>query len=701
MFVGALTTGVLLVLPGAALAATDVAASLNSPVDVVAGADQTYTVTVTNTTATATAGAVAVDFDLDFASGAAITSVTPGTQPVTLANAVTCTTTGCDAAGLAGNEFFTATIVVRAPKHTANGVTLNADVTVGGGDTGTDDSDSFNVTANGGPSKLAFAYGPRTPAVGVVDKWVKLGSTYSETVTVTNTGTGTANFANIHNSVYGGANDLFSPEPPVFAPVATVQAGGACTPTSATNCELAPLAAGASSSFTVVVSGLDHYGIVSYSANVDSKGDNGDDLDFDSSGGFLSVTDGSTTQPIVDIDGAPATAAGNTPVTFNGDVVNAGPDAITNGILRVTASSFNAAGDGVSSTNPTAIQSIQTVTLAGVACPARVVGGVTRKDDFVCAVASLPTGQRLALQVVAKFATTKADQTGAVGAGLETTSFVGDSASDVDGFDNDQVRLNPSKTMDLEVGVSSAALVGLDRVVQETVTVTNKGATKATGVSLAGALSGAGGTFDSATLPTTCAGIAKPQFAKCFIGSIEPGATATVVLPVRGGTKLGALAAEYTVSSDGAVVDTNDDNDTITHVVTIVKANTVPLLGVKQSKVPVTKRGTLGKFGLKSTVTCPVACTAKVDLKLTRKQAVALGIKVPKFGAADILVGSATKKLAAPGNVVVTTKLALKYKAKIVLSKKKIVAKRVTTVVSTEKNSAGASALLTQAFTIK
>jgi hypothetical protein len=444
-------------------------------------------------------------------------------------------------------------------------------------------------------------------------------------------------------------------------------------------------------SFPVQVTAITHFGSVGIDAFVDSKADNGSDAG--STDGFMQVTDGTTTEPHMSFSSKPASGAGNTDIVFNGEAINLGPDKISNGVLRISANSFVASGDEWSG-GAGQLQSISKVTTStGAACANQVSGGTPVLDSWLCPVAELAIGSRLTFQVTAKFPTAKADQDGWVSAHLMTSSYLATGANTTAGHD---IALNPSKSSDLEIMASSMAVIGADRIGNQTITVTNKGATKSENVWVSGALRGVAGTFDAATMPGTCTGVTEPQFATCYLGTIEPGAKKTLVLPVRGGTKLGALAATY--STGGSLLDTNRDNNTITHVVAVVKAAAVPL-GAKVGKPAALKGTTFAAKGLATKVTCPSTCTVKVQLWAKRSIAMKLKLKLPKRG--DVLIGTATKQSNAKGATTVVTKVAKAHKAKIAAYKAPFVVTRKTTAVSTAAATKGATTLSTQNVTIK
>ncbi|MCW2962431.1 MAG: hypothetical protein JWM25_1141 [Thermoleophilia bacterium] len=686
----ALVSGALL-LPAGAFAAPNFSVGLTSAGPYVAGDTATYTLTVTN------AGDALPPFtegDLELSwNGSPVTVV--GTPVKAGANAAALTVAAGSNSVHVEDTFGAgaATVAFAVQLPTFYTTSFDVDVTGTGGDLAAEfASDTSRTVSKGGATNVDFSFSGLTPTPGLLDKWVTKGGSFTATVTVKNNGGSAANYMVVDTDAFGNESLLsptFAPNP-AFDPVVTVVANGSCAPIAGGECRIDALASGASVTFPVQVTALTHFGRVWLSAGVNQSANTSISDDYD--GSSIAVTDGTTAAPIVSFADAPTMSAGNADVVFNAEAINLGPDKITNGLLNVSAKSFTAAGDEWFF-GPGQLQSISKVTIStGAACANQMNGATPVLDSWVCPVAELAVGSRITFQVTAKFPTAKADQNGWVSGEIVAASYEGDGSTG----GSHSVRLNPTKTQDLEVMASSAAVIGADRIGAQTITVTNKGATKSENVSVHGSLRGVAGTFDVATMPGNCTGVTKPQFTVCYLGAIEPGAKKTIVLPVRGGTKLGALAATYWVM--GTEFDANPDNNEITHVVDVVKAASVPL-GAKIGKGAALKGKTFAAKGMVTKVTCPSTCTVKVQLWAKRSIAMKLKLKLPKRG--DVLIGTATKKSNAKGATTVVTKVAKAHKAKIAAYKSAFVVTRKTTAVSTAAATKGATTLSTQNVTIK
>ncbi len=704
MLAAAVTTGALLVLPGAAFA-TDVDVTLDSPANVEAGATQTYVATVDNIAGADTAETGTITFNVS-TGDSVITALTVDTTAAPSMAGVgdvacdvpsaTCTL----AAGFANAaETFTITVTLQAPKYVDTGNVLEVTAVADGAEAWSGyDTDSFDVTAKGGPSNLRPVFGDSTPSAGLLNEWVALNGTVSTTVTVTNHG-GDAHFIVFDPSTWGNAS-LLSPEPPAFTPTAAVSGAGCAPLPDGRRCELPTLAAGASTTLTIVTSGLTHLGSVDTYLSVDSKGDNGSDsMWWDSAD--LQVANGETND-VHTAFGNVVYGAGNTPITFVGEFSNVGPNAITNGILEVTGTSFKSTGD-MWSGGADQIQSIQSITLSnGATCANKVVAGVAVKDVFHCPLASVPAGTRVSVTIVAIFATAKPNQSASVDMDVHTGGW---NPPTSDTSASDWATLNPDKYQELEVSLSSTGVIGMDRLNPITVNVKNNGNTKAENVWLAGELRGVGGTFDTATLPANCTGVSKPMFADCSLGNIEPGATTSIVLNVRAGATLGDLVAIFEAGG-GGLLDLNPDNDTLIQVLEVKKAADVPFLGVKIAKSPMRNLTQLVKLGVPAIVTCPGPCKVVGQLQVSRVNAERLGlVKKPRKrnprASKLITIGTGTKVDADGGRVVVSIKLMRAYKLKVVKLTKPLTVSRVLTVSSTDTATKDASFKKAQAVTFK
>lgn len=720
--------GALLVLPGAANAAADIQLDVTHADAVqTSGELTTFTVVLTNTTPanpTTDQGTVTLSSNTG-------TIAVEGT-PVVAGDAgdvakITCTAGSavCTVAtGFIGDTVVDETITfsVRLPRARVTNYTVTADGTdAGSGEWGNSDTSTGFIVSKGGPSRIAGSFSALTPAAGVAgvaDQWVIQNGTVTSTATITNKGSGEADFVTFRFSANGSQNE-FSPIPPnpAFSPVVTVLPNPACAPTATPGeCTFDSLAAGASITVPVSMSGLTHFGSATIFGSVNAKADSSFDDGLDSRS--IEITDGSTYETHVNVDAAADAAAGNADVAFAIELINNGPATVTNGLLFVDAISFLPSGASTfDPTNATSIQSIQKITLSnGAACVNRMSGVTVLKDRFQCTIASLPVGQRLTGQVVARFATAKADEDGFISADLRTPGF--DSFASTDG--GDSIALNPTRTVDLQMSVSSAAMVGAERVLSETVTITNKGNAAADRVTLNGELRGVGGKYDAATLPGTCTGVNKPQFSTCFLGSIPAGGTASITLPIMTGTTLGTLTSIYRVSSSSlpsfatpplpSAVELNFDDNTAAHSVEVVKASTVLLEGVKTTKTPAMAAAAVNKTGVKTVVTSPVDANATVVLQLPFSTAVKFGLvklvkkktgkKVVK-NPSIITVGTSTTKLVGGKATTITTKYSLKYKKALAKVKVAYTLKRVLTVNSTAPANKDASFAQTTSVVVK
>ena len=687
LLAAAVTVGALLALPGSSFAAANFVSSsaLTSTGPYEAGGTATYTLDIVNTgdAGTGTAGTISLTEDgMDLVIVGTPTKADGPGAGADMSGEVTVAAGSNDIT--IGNAFTTGdarvTFVVQLPSYYDG--SFNATATGSLGTASFSEQDSFRTVSKGGPSD---------PVVTFADdaaRWVAKDGTYTANFTVRNDGTGSAEFVRLSPSSWESAN-VFSPDwapNPMFDTTATITSG--CSSMDGGTCIVNSIAAGASHTLQLTVTGITHYGSVSAYVSASAADAAGSCCNGGSQ--YFQVTNGKSVAARVDVEG-PTVASGNTDLTYTGEVVNAGPDAIDPGILVIEPEGFSPSG--------TEVESIKSITLSnGNTCaPAMnnyVAPPVAKKNEWHCSLSAIASGQRITFTAVANFPTTAKNESAQFDAYLVTAAYL---TPDSNASDTKWTTLNPEKTVDLQTTLSSTSLVGADRVAAVTVTVKNAGNFKAEGVTLSGDVYGTGGVFDAATLPTNCSGVNKPQFASCGLGTIEAGQSKSFTINVRGGASLGSIAVSFAAWHNGAGYELNNDDNTQSLVLDIVKANTVPLNGVVVAKSKPQTIAQLLKTGSPTTVTCPVACSAVVELQLNRKVAERLGwVKKPRGmrrakALPYLVIGKATKSTTAAGKVTVTVKLTKAYAAKAAKLKSALTVSKVVTVMSTDAATKDAS----------
>ncbi|MCW2920873.1 MAG: hypothetical protein JWL76_747 [Thermoleophilia bacterium] len=771
-FAAALTTGVLLALPGAAFAAADltitVAKDASTP-SVDPGSVVKYNVTVENSGDAPVGndgGTVTLDASHDNVDGTPVT-INGGTEPID--NPFTAV--GGDARsivispgflnGTSSTFSFNVTLPNRRVVDGCGGfcggnftVTASSfDPDLGGTNSGT--STGVEVYRGDGTktSKLYITASETTSSpAGLANWWAPLGSTATTTFTIHNWGDGAAYDVQVFSDANADTSPVQPAKPKADSPdfafltdlnVKTTAGSADCadyaiTPT-ASDCLIGEIAAGGSKTVTVTTTGLDFLGMnIQNAADVNNQGlertrqntapgwNDGNDYTSEVSAAEVKVTDGKAVLPRVVVDG-PVAANSQSDVTYDVEISNGGPDAITNGVLRIAGPVFDDKGNDVGSAyvgDEKRFGSIKSITIPGVTCgdstnftfqnfttgkfETKVRIGV---ND--CIVTNLPSGARITGKVVANFPTGRKDTTvagdrqngggaydGHVSATLYSAHFHKPGSSPTAA---QYTRLNRAANADLDISVKSAAQIGAQRLGLHVVTIKNNGPNTAKNVQLNGSLYKLVGSFEPTLMPGKCSGVILTGGISCALDDIESGKSISVTIPVLGAKKLGATqVATYSAYSEE--FDTNPDNNTVAHVQTVVKASLAPLTGVKLVKAPAfLKMSVLAKTGLKSTVTVPGASIVTVDLTVSRLVAQKAGLvkatgraKAPAF----IKIGTGRKVMKASGKVIVFTKLLPTYKAKV-LKLRTLKVQRVTTVVSTATLTKGATYLATSNMTLR
>jgi hypothetical protein len=410
---------------------------------------------------------------------------------------------------------------------------------------------------------------------------------------------------------------------------------------------------------------------------------------------------------------APQSAAGNTDIVIPGEVAIGSGSALDQGMLYLRTSRLSSTGDYFAQWNAVAepeVGAIRSAKLAnGTVCGARVdpISGKATPNEFVCPLNGAAAGSRIGFELVANFPTTRRDLGVTVGGTVVTPAFV--AAGSQPSFTK-WITLNPERTVDLVTEASSQAVIGRDRDARVMVKVTNKGATTAENVTIAGdARGGIGGRFQGDTLKSDCTGVNKPIYTRCSVGNIAPGATATFMVDVHAANKMGLFAVTFGAShANYAAIETNPDDNATTLAFTVVKANMVPFKGVKQTKPAKTNLMLLAKRGTKATLVCPSGCKAVVQLRVRRPLAEKLGLAKPiknakaaKRALPYIVIGQATKARGSKGKVIVNVRLSGKYRMKVQKLTRPLSIMRVATVTSTEKGTRGATFSGTKSMTVK
>jgi hypothetical protein len=691
----AAATLALLALPAAAHAAPSFSLSVSSPGPFTAGETVPVVVEITNT-GDAVGGAVKTVKLTDNASAVEVVGVPtiePGSTAVSQVAQVTVADGDANITVKAGFDEGSAkvTMMVKLPFYYTTSLkyrvmmTPSALVPV---------YDVKHVVSRGGPSDVETRFATATP------KWVVKDGTLSTTVDVTNQGAAAENVA-VRVTASGSAAD-FSPSwgvNPAFTPNLTYPGG--CVPAPESSCLLGTIAPGQTVSLPIKVDALTHYGTLDLGAST-----KGGDVGVQS-GHYrdVRVSDGTTGKARIELEG-PKTAAGNTDVVYDGSLVNAGPDAIGMSTLRIKTDTFTPTGQSEYDSGPDSLEPIRSITLTnGSTCTPRInhfaTPEVAYKGSWECPIAGFAVGQRIGFRMVASFPTTIRNETVDIVASFDSTSFLGiDSTPAASVY----TTLNVTRSADLQTSVTAQALIGADRWSKVTVTVRNGGNTAVDTATVDGTIYSGMGEFSVASLPATCSGVVKPRAVRCSLGTIEPGASTTLTLDVKAGTALGTLTALFTADADGDWYELNRDDDSATVSMQIVKASAVPFTGAAVF-MPLKRNLTqLPKIGMLSRVRCPQRCRAVVKLQVSSAVAQRLGLaRKPRRGTAPAfyVIGFGAKARSSAGRVTVIARINKRYGAKLLKLRTTLVVQRVTTVMSTDAASRGASYQKVQAFAIK
>jgi hypothetical protein len=532
-------------------------------------------------------------------------------------------------------------------------------------------------------------------------------TTFTTNVVVTNKGDAVAPNARVNVNIWGAANifsSTTSPNPP-FAPAVAFASG--CVSVTGGTCSLGNVAPGESRIIPVTVTKLTHFG--SFTLSSYAYHDNGyNDQGYRS--WTVQVTNGKKSLLQVDAD-APATAAGRTDVVVRGEIANGGPDTIDSGRLIISTTRLDNTGDYFQSWNSSTkpeVASIRSLTLSNGTVCSPFVQPATNKPDankFVCVVDGLAPNARLTFELLVNYPTSKTDFTVTVDGTFVSTNYLAPGSNA--GFMK-VIELSPEKTVDLEMSVQSQALIGMDRIAPVTLQVRNLGSARAENVSIGGdARGGVGGVFDTGTFPSTCTGIVKPIFARCSLGTIEPGATATFTINVRATAMKGLFAVTFGASHNSTpfIFDTNPDNNAATATFTVVPAGAVPFMGVKETNPAPQVMTQFLRTGTKTTFTCPSSCRTTVSLQVKRSVAERLGL-VRKAGVRArvlpyIVIGKAVKARTGSGKLVVLTRVNRAYAAKLAKLRVPLTLNRVSTVVATDPSIRGASYTRTKPLVVR
>lgn len=532
---------------------------------------------------------------------------------------------------------------------------------------------------------------------------------YTTSLIVANKGDAIATGAKVYVNLWGSAN-LFSPSwapNPPFNPELAFPAG--CATVVGSTCTLGALAPGETRVVTVSVSKLTHFGQFELYSSAYHDGGY-DDTGYRS--WQVQVTNGKQSLLQVQAD-APSTAPGRTDVVVSGEISNAGADTIDHGRFIVSTTRLDNTGGYFqpwnASTKPE-VGSIRSLTLSnGTACSAYVEPTNNKPDvnRFICVVDGMAANSRLTFSLVVNYPTSKTDFGVSVDGTFISTNYL--SPGSRSGFAK-SIEIAPERTVDLETTVAGQALIGMDRVAPVKVTIKNNGSTRAQNVSFTGdTRGGVGGTFDKDTFPAACTGVLKPIYARCAVGTIEPGASASFLIDVRAAAKLGLLPVTFgaTHTNSPRAYDTNLDNNSATLTFQVVKANVVPFRGVKEAKPRRQNMAQLLRSGAATTLVCPSSCKATVTLQVKRGVAERLGLVRKMRGTRRakalpyIVIGKGVRARTGSGKVVVVARVTRAYKIKLAKLKAPLTLSRVSTVMATTKAIRGASYTRTNQMVVR
>jgi hypothetical protein len=196
----------------------------------------------------------------------------------------------------------------------------------------------------------------------------------------------------------------------------------------------------------------------------------------------------------------------------------------------------------------------------------------------------------------------------------------------------------------------------------------------------------------------------------CVALSLPAGQSVSWVIPVRAPAKIGSRL-EMTANPGEWASQLSDasagDWELLDRAfsIDVVAPALAPFPGVLVAKAKVQNLAQLVKSGAPSVVTCPVACRAKGELRVSRAVAMRLGLIPTAHRRAKalpyVVIGTGTRSISAAGKVTVVVKLSKAYKAKVAKLRAPLVVSRVLTVTSTDAGSKDASTQKVQALTFR
>lgn len=447
-------------------------------------------------------------------------------------------------------------------------------------------------------------------------EWVQAGSgAVPAVVNVTNVGVAPATNVSIYVSGHG-----------------TIVAGACAAAAFAGVCTIDSIAPGATVAFPITYAPPAAFGFGSVAAYVVEK----DDYASPDVQGYVrqmvESTDGTVQVPYLGFTEWPAIGRAGEQLAYDAVLVNLNDQLLPASDIWVQARTF------------LEIQAVQSIATSAGAC--------TYVDDnslgqWRCPIPALQPSQRVTLRFEARSASTAEYRAHYVVAlSIPGARPWWDSARGAKVRHEVDTLMNSTRYADVDISVEGPASAQVGSTAVQRVTIANAGPDDARGIEMNGSLRGPG-RFVGLTNGMCVGGSRR---ATCAVGRLAPGAKRTVELSIAALTP-GSVQTSYSATTTS--FDPNLDDNVIGMGLTSAAKPMPPFKPTLAKAKALTLKRALAA-GVAATVSCPQACSVRHQLWLPRKQALRLGIKVPKRG--DVLVGTSTKVRTTAGKVTTTVK---------------------------------------------
>jgi uncharacterized repeat protein (TIGR01451 family) len=549
---------------GASCAGADLAVTnAGTPNPVVPGNNITYTQTVTNNGPLAAVNASMTEvipmnttFQSIAITGAGAAGWSCATPAVGATGVITCTNASVPS-GASGAATFTVAVQVNIATTSGTQITDTISATSGTSDPNLANNSATVLTIVGAATTANLAItnaGTPNPVLA--------GNNITYTVTVTNNGPAASSTVAFTEAV---------PTNTTFVSVgATSGTGGWTCSATAISCSIPTLAAGASTTFTVVVkvgAGTASGTVITDTANVSAA-----TTDPNPTNNVATVTTTVATAGQADLavtkTGTPNPVLAGNNITYTITVTNNGPAAAANVTLTDTLPAN------------TTVVSISTP--AGWTCPAASGGTQT------CTNASVAANATATFTLILKVTAGTAPGTVIKNTASVASSTTTDPNSANNTASSSSTVASPSQADVAIVKTASPEPVNQNTNLTYTLQVTNNGPAVAQGVTVTDVLP-AQVTYTSVSVPASqgsCTYTAATTTVNCSLGSISVGGLVIITINVNAATFSSATTSSNTATVTASTTDPNMTNNSSTAVSTIQAATAVDLTSFKAETIP-------------------------------------------------------------------------------------------------------------------